>query len=464
MRHDHRRRGPVPLRTRLAAAFFVLLLAPVVVLAGLVSAVVGAVWGPDPNGTAVRAVLRATCDHLGAEATSLAALARSRGESYAATPNAPDQPWALCGVDPADVLLPAGSRYTALAARAPIAGTTGAYAWAVAPLDPTLTSQLSTAAGCRVNVVALGAAPTTAMAPIPLACAPSAARSDLGWIAFPAGAVAVVLAFVLAWWLASLATRPLGALLRVVDRAVAGDLDTRTRVGGYDEAARLGAGLDRLVGDMREAQRLSVTDPLTGLGNLRRLREALHHEVERAARFRRCLGVLMLDLDHFKAVNDGHGHRAGDDVLVELARRVRAAVREVDLTFRQGGEEFVVLLPETDVAGSLTAARRIGEAIRETPFRLIGRDGGALSLPITVSVGVAVYPRHANTAAEVLDAADRALYEAKDAGRDTFAVAHADFPQQWPLVDRGRGDHSLTHRSRDAAIDGTAATRPTSGR
>lgn len=453
----------MPLRTRLAAAFFVLLLAPVVLLAGLVSAVVGAVWGPDPQGAAVRSVLQATCDHLGAEAASLAALARAHGESYAASPGAPDQPWALCGVDPADVLLPAGYRYRGIAARAPIAGATAAYAYAVTPLDPALTDRLSAAARCRVEVVALGAAPTEATAPLPLACAPSAAASDLGWIVIPVGAFAVAVAFGLAWWLASLATRPLGALLRVVDRAVAGDLDARTRVGGNDEAARLGAGLDRLVGDMREAQRLSITDPLTGLGNLRRLREALHHEVERAARFRRCLGVLMLDLDHFKAVNDGHGHRAGDDVLVELARRVRAAVREVDLTFRQGGEEFVVLLPETDVAGSLTAARRIGEAIRETPFRLIGRDGTALSLPITVSIGVAVYPRHAGTAAEVLDAADRALYEAKDAGRDTFAVAHGALPEQWPLNDHGRNDHSPTHLSRDTAFDGTTATRRSLG-
>jgi len=153
----------------------------------------------------------------------------------------------------------------------------------------------------------------------------------------------------------------------------------------------------------------------------------MRRETERATRFGRTLGVLLLDLDHFKDVNDRYGHRAGDTVLVEFAQRVRRVVREVDLSFRQGGEEFVILLPETDVAGSLTAARRIGEAIRETPFSL-----GDTEVDVTVSVGVAVFPRHSRSATGIIDAADEALYAAKRAGRDTFALADVAFVAMAP--------------------------------
>ncbi|GAB3968795.1 hypothetical protein GCM10027615_21430 [Plantactinospora veratri] len=100
-----------------------------------------------------------------------------------------------------------------------------------------------------------------------------------------------------------------------------------------------------------EAQRLSLTDPLTGLWNYRYLKESIRREIERASRFGRMLSVLALDLDRFKEVNDTYGHAAGDAVLAEFAQRIRGAMREVDLAFRQGGEEFVVLLPETDARG-----------------------------------------------------------------------------------------------------------------
>jgi diguanylate cyclase (GGDEF)-like protein len=230
---------------------------------------------------------------------------------------------------------------------------------------------------------------------------------------------ALLVAGALAWWLAGLAMRPLTQLLGAVDRAAAGDLASRSRIPGRDEAAQLGRGLNRILGSLQETQRQSVTDALTGLGNLRHLRESMRRETERAIRFRRTLGVLALDLDHFKRVNDRYGHRVGDDVLVEFASRVRAVVREVDLAFRQGGEEFVILLPETDVAGSLTAARRIGEAVRERPFFPAAVD----PIRLTVSIGVAVFPRHAGSAAEVLAAADEALYRAKALGRDTYAMA-----------------------------------------
>jgi diguanylate cyclase (GGDEF)-like protein len=173
-----------------------------------------------------------------------------------------------------------------------------------------------------------------------------------------------------------------------------------------------------------EAQRLSLTDPLTGLWNYRCLRESLRREVERASRFGRMLAVLVLDLDHFKEVNDTYGHAAGDAVLGEFARRIRIGLREVDVAFRQGGEEFVVLLPETDAYGGAIVAERLGAAVRDRPVPVDARraePGG--QIPLTVSIGVAVYPEHGANAQDVLAAADEALYAAKKAGRDTYRLA-----------------------------------------
>jgi diguanylate cyclase (GGDEF)-like protein len=173
-----------------------------------------------------------------------------------------------------------------------------------------------------------------------------------------------------------------------------------------------------------EAQRLSLTDPLTGLWNYRCLRESLRREVERAHRFGRMLTVLVLDLDHFKDVNDTYGHAAGDAVLAEFARRIKIGLREVDVAFRQGGEEFVVLLPETDAYGGAIVAERLGAAVRERPVPIDPRRSDVSDqVTISVSIGIAVFPEHGSTAQQVLDAADDALYAAKKAGRDTYRLA-----------------------------------------
>ncbi|MFG2053749.1 diguanylate cyclase [Micromonospora sp. NPDC048930] len=186
-----------------------------------------------------------------------------------------------------------------------------------------------------------------------------------------------------------------------------------------------------------EAQRLSLTDPLTGLWNYRYLRESIRREVERANRFGRMLSVLALDLDRFKNVNDTWGHAAGDAVLVEFARRVRGEIREVDLAFRHGGEEFVVLLPETDARGATIVAERLGAVVRGHPVPVDGHGGEPVRVPVTVSIGIAVYPDHAATGQQVLDAADDALYAAKAAGRDGYRLAQPPDPgpaQEIPVV------------------------------
>ncbi|MCW2726909.1 MAG: diguanylate cyclase with sensor [Frankiales bacterium] len=168
-----------------------------------------------------------------------------------------------------------------------------------------------------------------------------------------------------------------------------------------------------------EAQRLSVTDGLTGLWNYRYFTMTVAKEIERSSRFGRPLALLMLDLDHFKKVNDTLGHQRGDAVLVELAARVRAEVRDVDTVARYGGEEVVVILPETDAAGAAQAAERICEAVRRDAFG----EPGQVPVEVTVSVGAAVFPAHGGDAADLLRCADEALYEAKRTGRDTWRVA-----------------------------------------
>jgi diguanylate cyclase (GGDEF)-like protein len=167
-----------------------------------------------------------------------------------------------------------------------------------------------------------------------------------------------------------------------------------------------------------EARRLSHTDPLTGLYNYRTLTESLRREVERANRFGHRLCLLVLDLDRFKDVNDSYGHGAGDAVLAEFAGRVRGVIREVDLAFRRGGEEFVVLLPETDASGGVIVAQRLGAAIRGTPVDVPSR-----SISVTVSIGIGVFPDHGASGPAVLEIADQAMYAAKAAGRDTFRLA-----------------------------------------
>jgi diguanylate cyclase (GGDEF)-like protein len=196
--------------------------------------------------------------------------------------------------------------------------------------------------------------------------------------------------------------------------------------GGFDTLAlpRICALADRAgtaVQNIRlheEARRQSVTDPLTGVGNVRQLTSTLFREIERATRFERPLTVLMLDLDHFKEVNDTLGHGFGDLVLREFAHRLTACVREVDVVTRYGGEEFAVVLPETDLEGAGRLAERVLNAVRSAPFR-----HGELQCSVTVSIGVAAFPRNARSGEEVLEAADEALYAAKRGGRDCWRAA-----------------------------------------
>jgi diguanylate cyclase (GGDEF)-like protein len=181
--------------------------------------------------------------------------------------------------------------------------------------------------------------------------------------------------------------------------------------------------VQRLQAELREKNatlaRLSTTDPVTGLRNRRYVTEFLALEVLRAVRYRTPLSVLLLDLDHFKRVNDGHGHRAGDAVLQVAADTLRASLRATDVAGRYGGEEFLVVLPQTDLQGAEVLGERVRAAIADTVIDV----GGAAALRVTVSVGVATLDAATQTAEQLVERADAALYAAKDAGRDRVVAA-----------------------------------------
>lgn len=164
---------------------------------------------------------------------------------------------------------------------------------------------------------------------------------------------------------------------------------------------------------------LATHDPLSGLLNRRALDEALMREVRRARRAEQPLAMLMLDIDYFKRVNDGYGHGAGDAVLVALAQHIRAHTRAEDLACRYGGEEFLLMLPETTQAEALGRA----EELRELVAQLRLTSDGAELPPITVSIGLAVFPADASNGAELIHVADSALYRAKQRGRNRVVCA-----------------------------------------
>jgi diguanylate cyclase (GGDEF)-like protein len=167
----------------------------------------------------------------------------------------------------------------------------------------------------------------------------------------------------------------------------------------YDHRLRL---LDR-------ATRESRTDALTGLSNRRGIEERLNDEVARAIRFGHPLAVLMIDLDDFKSINDRYGHAVGDDILRSTAIAIDNSVRSIDIAGRYGGEEFLVVLPETDASGAEVVAERIRASVER--------------LGATVSIGLSPIRAEDSSASILVGRADEALYEAKRTGKNRIALA-----------------------------------------
>ena len=160
---------------------------------------------------------------------------------------------------------------------------------------------------------------------------------------------------------------------------------------------------------------LAITDGLTGLFNRRYMETHLGTLVDQSAARGKPIAVLVLDIDYFKAINDSYGHDAGDDVLREFALRIRKAIRNIDLACRYGGEEFVIVMPETDMAVATMVAERLRRRIASEPFAI---EKGARSLEVTISIGIAALSGVADNATTILKRADQALYRAKRDGRN----------------------------------------------
>jgi len=197
-----------------------------------------------------------------------------------------------------------------------------------------------------------------------------------------------------------------------LDYLVKGEITSRLLERTLRYALNLGETLAAL-------RRLATRDQLTGLLNRREFDRILAEESDRALRFGRPMALIMVDIDHFKKVNDTYGHQAGDEVLREVARRLDGQARSVDRVMRFGGEEFALLIMETDRPVALEVARRICAIVKQSPIVV----GEQLEIVTTISAGVAVIPGDAAGGAALVALADKALYAAKARGRDCAVSA-----------------------------------------
>ncbi len=170
---------------------------------------------------------------------------------------------------------------------------------------------------------------------------------------------------------------------------------------------------------VEKIQELTITDDCTGLYNARHLYKTLETEVYRSARFGYEFTVLFIDLDHFKQVNDTHGHLIGSKLLAEIGYLIKAQLRLIDYAFRYGGDEFVILLPQTAKDAALVVARRLRDTLRTTLF--CQEEG--LNLNVRASIGVATYPHDAKTPHDVIRQADEMMYLVKNTTRDNIGIA-----------------------------------------
>src|SRR5271167_1525214 len=170
---------------------------------------------------------------------------------------------------------------------------------------------------------------------------------------------------------------------------------------------------------VEKIQELTITDDCTGLYNARHLYKTLETEVYRSSRFGYEFSVLFIDLDHFKSVNDTHGHLIGSKLLAEIGYLVKAQLRLIDFAYRYGGDEFVVLLPQTGKDQAVVVARRLQDSLRSTTFC----TEHGLNLPVRASMGLATFPHDAQTPHDIIRQADEMMYVVKNTTRDNIGIA-----------------------------------------
>jgi diguanylate cyclase (GGDEF)-like protein len=216
--------------------------------------------------------------------------------------------------------------------------------------------------------------------------------------------------------------RPLSALRGAARAMAGGDLSVRVDPSGRDELADLGAAFnnmaDRLQANEAALRGLATTDALTGVLNRRGFVARGRAEWGRCRRYGRPLTVLALDIDHFKVVNDTHGHDVGDAVLVHVSALCAGGMRTSDLFGRLGGEEFCAVLPETSLEAARALAERLRTGVERVPCPIAG-----MMIPVTISIGVAVGEESDVTLEALMKRADQALYAAKRNGRNRVETA-----------------------------------------
>lgn len=168
----------------------------------------------------------------------------------------------------------------------------------------------------------------------------------------------------------------------------------------------------------------NITDALTGLYNRRYLDQRISAEYARAHRYQHPLSVLMLDIDHFKRLNDTHGHQAGDLALQFISGLILDSVREADIAARYGGEEFIVIAPDTGIPEAGNLAERIRSRIQSHELRLAKSGQGHQTLHVTISIGVAELTTGMASGEQLIQCADEALYQAKQSGRNRTVIHH----------------------------------------
>jgi two-component system, cell cycle response regulator len=179
---------------------------------------------------------------------------------------------------------------------------------------------------------------------------------------------------------------------------------------------------DHLRDNVQNSIEMAITDALTGLNNRRYMESHLATLAEQASARGKPLALMILDIDYFKAINDTYGHDAGDDVLREFATRIRKSIRGIDLACRYGGEEFVIVMPETDLHVASMVAERLRRSIAGEAFSI---SKGNNRIEVTISIGLTTLERKGESVTDVLKRADTALYRAKHDGRNRVVSAAA---------------------------------------
>ena len=268
-------------------------------------------------------------------------------------------------------------------------------------------------------------------------------------LAFLAGLLGSIL-------LAKAITCPLKKLITAARAVEAGDLTVSVQVASRDEIGELADSFNKMVAAQKQSTEKLIEranmDSLTGLYNHRYFQERVRSEIKRAERYDRPMAVIMMDIDHFKNLNDTHGHPVGDAVLQELAAVLYdEARRDIDIITRYGGEEFAVVLPETELEGARAVAERIRLGVQRHVFE--GKDGE--TIPVTVSLGIAQYPIHSAEPEGLIMAADLAMYQSKSMGRNMTTAFSRDIKS-----DKGNDPYKLyllLHATDMSTIEAMAA-------